>query len=141
MKNMENIFDRLINADENALSPVDRLGLAYVRLNFGCWDPILGPIPSALDPVKLVEDSGPVTFGINETFQPLMDAIESIIGEAACSRAFYICITGKTEADWFRWYVVERTGFCRPKETKPIKLSQCSPKEALKAKLRQLWKK
>ena len=59
------------------LNKIDRLGLAYCRLNCWEWDNIIGPKPEGFD---------------------------------NASRCWWKFILGKTEDEWFRWFVSRKTG-------------------------------
>lgn len=90
----------MVNVDESKLDKTDRLGLAWCRLNCFEWDEdLLGEKPC---------DSEVVV-------RRAMDAIEQIIGDANVSRCWHIFVLGKTEAEWFRWYTVERWQGLPPK--------------------------
>ena len=72
---------------------VNRLGLAWVRLNRGEWDELFGEKPEDYD---------------LQYFKVINDAIANLIGEANMSRCWWIYELGRTEEDWFRWYTVGR---------------------------------
>lgn len=98
--------------DENGLSMIDRLGLAYCRLNCSEWDDILGPKPEGFDDLP----SRSPKQGIGRKHQlckedflgAALRGISSIIGEANCSRCWWKFKLGKSEEEWFRWYVTDR---------------------------------
>lgn len=75
--------------DESQLSIVDRLGLAYCRLNSYEWDEILGEPPAV--------------YGHKVLYAKMM-AIEEIIGKANTSRCWWKFSIGKTEEEWREWY-------------------------------------
>lgn len=76
---------------ENSLSKVDRLGLAWCRLNRHEWDrELLGDKPDG-----------------DSAFRNAMKAIESMIGEANISRCWYVFEVNKTEEEWFKWYTTK----------------------------------
>lgn len=101
----------MIEVDESKLSKKDRLGLAWCRLNCYAWDEILGPKPSGFEAMP--------DFSTKQLFRkkrqckhdyvlPAMRAIESIIGRANISRCWWLFQLGRTEEEWFQWYVTER---------------------------------
>lgn len=99
--------------DETKLSKIDRLGLAYCRLNAGEWDEILGPKPNGFDDLPKYPEDPKWLWQKGKLSQadftwPAMNAIESIIGDANTSRCWWLFQLGKTEEEWFRWYVTER---------------------------------
>lgn len=105
--------------DEATLNRTDRLGLAYCRLNLYEWDNILGPKPSGFDDLpdylptrrrrKLRRVcSGAYPMSKEDYVKPAMTAIRSIIGDANCSRCFWIFRLGKTEEEWLHWYLTKR---------------------------------
>lgn len=74
---------------------VDRLLKAYRQLEAGEWpEEVLGDMPDYPDK-RLVRWNAE-------------DAIEAIVGDAAISRFHHMKNLGKTEAEWLRWYTVER---------------------------------
>ena len=95
--------------DESRLTQNERLALAYGRLSGYLWDPILGPKPEGFD--DLPRYTEPRRFTRKRTpcksdfVRPAMKAIESIIGEAATSRFWWVYGLGRTEEEWFRWYI------------------------------------
>lgn len=105
----------VIRLDEKNLSMVDRLGLAYCRLNSFEWDPILGPKPEGFDnmpkyPQKkrsflMRTKNGPKSK--LEMVNPAKQAIEAIIGEANISRCLWKFDLCRTEEDWLRWYITK----------------------------------
>jgi hypothetical protein len=114
--NTQGVLNNFSHIDESKLTTTDRLGLAYCRLSVGFWDDLLGtkpdavfpdgpPNPSPAEPLEII-------YGLAPNADPLataiMSSIRDMIGEANTSRCFQIFILGKTEAEWFRWYTVER---------------------------------
>lgn len=95
------------SVDESNLNRIDRLGLAYCRLNNWEWDEILGPKPDGFDSLSREEKY--------ERTRPAWDAILSIIGEANASRCSWVFNLEKSEGEWFRWYVSERFKLRRKK--------------------------
>ena len=78
--------------DESELDWNERLCLAWCRLNCGRWDEeVLGEKPDD-----------------DEANIHAMDAIESIVGKAYISRCWDVFSGRKTDAEWFRWYTVDR---------------------------------
>ena len=108
----QEIKKRMLAAEKMALTDVDRLGLAYCRLNCGLWDNILGPKPDSVVLCGSDEPTAKVIYGIAASedikVTEMMAAIQSIIGEANTSRCWWIFILEKSENEWFRWYTVER---------------------------------
>lgn len=101
---------------------VDRLGLAFCRLNCYEWDEIVGPKPEGYDELP-DEDSFSIKKILNhkkyrrnpskyEYIHPAIEAIKSIIGDANCSRCWWIYKLGRTEQEWFRWYCSEAFNLC-----------------------------
>lgn len=94
--------------DEKTLSPIDRLGLAWCRLNRGEWDPILGKKPDYLDSLPAHKpwwrfwDKRPVRWQYEIK---IMNAIERMIGGGNTSRCWWIFVLGRTEEEWFHWYI------------------------------------
>lgn len=97
--------------DESNLSKIDRLGLAYCRLINYEWDDILGPKPKGFDdlprssPKKIWLKRQPCKTGF---VRPAMKGIEAMIGEANCSRCWWVFKLGRSEEEWFHWYITER---------------------------------
>lgn len=99
--------------DEAALSRTDRLGLAYCRLNGYQWDDLIGPKPEGFDelPEELALPQRLTSKGArckSDFVRPAILGIESIIGEAATSRCWWKFRLGRSEEEWFAWYVTER---------------------------------
>ena len=98
-----------IRVDESKLSRMDRLGLAYCRLLNYEWDDIAGPKPVGFDalPNFHVKRRHARKFGKSKSDYikgPIM-AMEHILGEANCSRYWWRFVLGKTEDEWFHWYL------------------------------------
>ena len=89
---MYNIEANLAAIDEDELNMDERLCLAWCRLNIGAWDDLLGDAP--------------------EDFQRLsgriMESIAQIEGVAFVNRCWNTMALGKTDAEWLRWYTVDR---------------------------------
>lgn len=103
----------MIQVDESKLNRIDRLGLAYCRLNKGQWDEILGPKPAGFDDLPRCPKVPRWPWqkpGLSRSdfTVPAMTGIESIIGGANIERCLWLFVLGKTEEEWFRWYVTER---------------------------------
>lgn len=99
--------------DENKLSHTDRLGLAYCRLNGWEWDSIVGEKPEGFDSMPNYDHRKFRRFRKKiktkyEYLTPVMKQIERIIGEPNTSRCWWIFVLGRTEQEWFDWYVNER---------------------------------
>lgn len=99
--------------DEDALNYVDRLGLAYCRLNSWKWDPILGAKPIGFDSLPDYDRKEGRLFhrkrpSKSDYVGGPMTAIEQIIGPANIDRCWWKFRLKKTEAEWFSWYVRER---------------------------------
>lgn len=108
--------------DESKLDRIDRLGLAYCRLGRFEWDDLIGPKPEGFDdlpnylPTKVAlkrrklrregRDLQPLSK--SECVGPPMKAIETIIGDSNTLRCLWLFERGRTEEEWFRWYVNER---------------------------------
>lgn len=95
------------NINEASLSSVDRLGLAWCRLNSGEWDNIIGDKPSMFDSLpdsprgwrRIFHRPTKSTYLL-----PAMAAINATIGEENISRCWWVFALGRTEAQWRDWY-------------------------------------
>lgn len=91
---------------------IDRLGIAYCRLICYEWDDIVGPKPEGFD--ELPDRTQESCFFRRKKpckadyVVPAYMAIKEIIGEANASRCWWVYKLGRTEEEWFRWYVRER---------------------------------
>lgn len=101
--------------DESQFSYIDRLGLAYCRLSRYEWDDIIGPKPESFDslPDYIVSKRRPRRVSKHlpsksDYVAPPIKAIRSIIGEANCSRCWWLFVLGRTESEWFQWYMLSR---------------------------------
>ena len=92
----------LKNIDENTLNFEERLGLAYCRLNSYEWDDILGDKPEGFDDLPSYVHRGMCKHLL---VRPAIQAIKEIIGEAQASRYHWRFVLGKTDEEWFRYYV------------------------------------
>ena len=103
--------DDVIKVDESKLSWIDRLGVAYCRLNGYEWDDILGPKPEGFDELPVDSPKAGVFrkhIPCKRDFTgPACYAIKKIIGEANASRCWWVYKLGRTEEAWFRWYTRE----------------------------------
>lgn len=98
--------------DETKLNTIDRLGLAYCRLNSYEWDDICGKKPKDFDGLP---DTGYETRrGVwrlttkrskCDYILPLIALINHIIGEENTSRCWWKFVRGKTETEWFQWWM------------------------------------
>ena len=93
--------------NRNNDNSLDRLCLAYSRLNSGEWDEIVGPKPEGFDGLPDFSADKRTATKEKATYAP-MKAIESIVGEARLSHYHFLHVLGKTEDEWFRWYMTER---------------------------------
>ena len=83
------VLPKYEHIDESRLSIVDRLGLAYCRLNSYEWDDILGEKPKNIR---------------QELCMKKMMAIQEIIGSANTNRCWWKFELGRTEDEWRAWY-------------------------------------
>lgn len=81
--------------DESKLSPVERLGLAYCRLNCWIWDELVGDKPDGFE--QMTNDEKHVYV------HPQLNRIEQILGSPYVSRCWWIYVMGKTEEEWLEW--------------------------------------
>lgn len=122
------LYDPLYDVDENSLSKIDRLGLAYCRFNSGYWDEIICPKPKGFDGLPdhdrygLERISHPFIMSIlsklfpkkyakkttkHDLVIPVMRGIESEIGAANTSRCHWVYGMKRTEEEWREWYCTE----------------------------------
>lgn len=106
----------LPSIDESELNRVDRLGLAYCRISSYGWDDILGDKPPLYDNLPNYVPEPRVPFlkrkpSKHQYIWPAARAIRSIIGEANISRCWWKFVLGKSEDDWFHWYVGQEGPF------------------------------
>ena len=76
---------------EKELNYVDRMGLAYCRLNSWEWDEIIGPKPDGFDELPWYDNRKFKKFRKkirtkSDYLTPAIEGIKSIIGEANLSR-------------------------------------------------------
>lgn len=81
--------------DESKLSPVERMGLAYCRLNCWDWDELIGEKPDGFEQMTNEEKHGYI--------EPQLDRIEQILGSPYTSRCWWVYELGKTEEEWLEW--------------------------------------
>lgn len=89
---------------------LDRIGLAFCRLNRWEWDELLGPKPEGFDDLpdydsrKLQRFRRPMR--TKDTYiSPAIITMESILGPANTSRYWWKYALGKTDEEWIEWYV------------------------------------
>lgn len=108
-----------------SVDEINRLGLAYCRLNTWEWDEIVGPKPDGFDEMprydkfwyirtyhpifmKFLEMLNPMKFAKKQTkydcIYPVIEEIRSRIGEENCSRAWWANVLGKPHHEWQAWY-------------------------------------
>lgn len=101
----------MIPVDESKLNYIDRLGLAYCRLNCYEWDEIFGPKPDGFDTLPDVPPKRrlfqPKRLSKHDYLAPAIVAIECVIGKANISRCWWLFQLGRTEADWLHWFAVK----------------------------------
>ena len=101
--------------DESALNWVDRLGLAWCRLNTLEWDELVGPKPPCFDDLPSEPPRGLIARIKDENWRkhriskkdyikPAMDSIVNIIGEANVSRCWWLFAIEESEDSWLTWY-------------------------------------
>lgn len=81
--------------DEGKLSPIERMGLAYCRLNCWIWDELAGDKPDGFEQMTNEEKHGYI--------EPQLDRIEQILGSPYTSRCWWVYELGKTEEEWLEW--------------------------------------
>ncbi|MBD5151288.1 MAG: hypothetical protein HDT16_02060 [Oscillibacter sp.] len=115
--------------EEASLSQIDRLGLAFCRLNCWEWDDIVGPKPEGFDDLRIsdrfsveryrhpflmwvLEKIDPDTYQRGrykfDYTHPAIEAITSVIGEANTSRCWWKFELRRTETEWWNWYCTEK---------------------------------
>ena len=96
--------------DQSELSYIDRLGLAYCRLNKFMWDPLLGAKPEGFDDLPNYSPGRIFKRGEASKYDiiwPYIQAIKSIIGNANASRCWWIFELGQPEEAWLQWYAAQ----------------------------------
>ena len=97
----------------SSLDHVERLGLAFCRLNNWEWDPMLGPKPEGFDDLPHFDPRGSLMRKIiprrtkEDYITPVMHRITEIIGKANTSRCWWLFSLGRTEREWLRWYLLQ----------------------------------
>lgn len=81
--------------DESKLSPVERLGLAYCRLNCWIWDELVGEKPDRFEQMTNDEKRGYI--------EPQLNRIEQMLGKPYVDRCWWLYEMGKTEEEWLEW--------------------------------------
>lgn len=84
-----------IDESKLKLSPVERLGLAYCRLNCWIWDELVGDKPDGFEQMTNEEK--------HVYIYPKLNRIEQILGRPYVSRCWWIYEMDKTEEDWLKW--------------------------------------
>lgn len=85
----------MTDIDEGKLSPIERMGLAYCRLNCWDWDELIGEKPDGFEQMTNEEKHGYI--------EPQLDRIEQILGSPYTSRCWWVYELGKTEEEWLEW--------------------------------------
>lgn len=85
----------MTDIDEGKLSPIERIGLAYCRLNCWDWDELIGEKPDGFEQMTNEEKHGYI--------EPQLDRIEQILGSPYTSRCWWVYELGKTEEEWLEW--------------------------------------
>lgn len=137
---------KLYYLDESELNPIDRLGLAYCRLNQWEWDEILGPKPDGFDALPYF-GAAPGTRkkkyrNRHDCIQPAMRYLESVIAQAQFSRCWWLFVLGRSEEEWIQWYnlkeVMESAMKAEQANSRPTRLL---PKVASTIRHLRLWRK
>lgn len=111
--------------DESKLNKLDRLGLAWCRLNCWEWDEIVGLKPDGFDnlpkfdPYEIERIKYPLTMQLlsktcpkryakhpskRDFIRPAKKMIESVIGFAYANRCWFIFELGRTEDEWMEMF-------------------------------------
>ena len=102
---------------EEQLTPIDRLGLAYCRMNCWLWDEVIGDKPDGFDEMpidvsdfyrwwrRLIGRPVRTQFGC---VRGHLHRITQLIGEDNVSRCWWRFVLQKTEAEWSEWYYKAR---------------------------------
>lgn len=127
-KNGNILYDPLYDIDEGSLSKIDRLGVAYCRLNSWKWDECIAPKPEGFDSLPKFDRYGleriehpiimrflsrafPEKFAKKLTkdsyIRRAMKAIELEIGPANTSRCHWVYGMKRTEDEWRAWWCTE----------------------------------
>lgn len=111
---MEKPMHSYAHIDETALSYIDRLGLAYCRLNGYEWDEIVGPKPEGFDEMPEFDNDffklhrRTVWPTKHDYTDPKIKGLTEIIGEANASRCWWKFGLSESEQAWLEWYTGER---------------------------------
>lgn len=102
--------DRYEWVDEQTLDNIDRLGLAYCRLNSWQWDEIVGEKPKDFDSLPNYKRGGfQNIFKKQRTkhdyIKGKMEKLISVIGEENASRCWWKFEKIGTEEEWLEWYL------------------------------------
>lgn len=87
--------DKYSDIDESKLSPMERLGLAYCRMNRWQWDEKIAPKPEGFDAMNHDEKS--------RFIFPQMVQIEKMLGEPYTNRCWWMYELKKDETEWLEW--------------------------------------
>lgn len=90
----------ILDIDESTLNPVERLGLAWCRLNSWEWDELLGPKPSGFDTLPEAPDALPNKYAL---ICCQMARIERMLGAPYLNLCWNRYALGKSEAEWLRF--------------------------------------
>ena len=85
----------MTDSDESKLSPIERLGLAYCRLNCWVWDELIGAKPDGFEQMTNEEKRGYI--------EPQLNRIEQMLGKPYTDRCWWVYEMGKTEEEWLEW--------------------------------------
>ncbi len=80
--------------DETALTPIERLGLAYCRLEGLKWDEYIGPKPKGFDEAR----NDVKRFVV----EPHLQRISAMLGETYIDRCRWVYSRQLDEADWLK---------------------------------------
>ena len=94
-------YDPLALVDETKLSELDRVGLAYCRLNCWQWDTMFGPEPPGFYYLPNHQGPGMTKFDL---ITPIMRELRTHYPESLFSRSWWVFFMGKTEEEWINWY-------------------------------------
>lgn len=102
-------MDLYSHIKEDELDLVDRLGLAYCRLNSYRWDDYIGEKPEGFDELSNHDSRKPITK--SDYVRPILKEIKKTIGEANVSRCWWLFELGRTEEEWKEWYYKENVRY------------------------------
>lgn len=86
--------------DESELSPVERLGLAWCRLNGFEWDELVGPKPEGFDELPDIPKAIPSKYCFVRRH---MESIEQTLGHEYLNLCWWRFELGKSEEEWLRF--------------------------------------